>query len=255
MKKRRIQIMRVALLAAGMLMTHPLIAEDLVISSFENGYVSWTNIDSNLYYTVEYRPNLCDTNLTWNGSHRVTRDIKTTNRVITVPVGCFYRVVSSLEPQHINIIPRTGQTNSVQAGDDGSYQRGAEWPSSRFSIQSDTNCVMDNLTGLVWARNANLAALPWSDAISFCENLTYGGCNDWRLPNRSELDSLVDAGRTRPALPAGHPFEDVQNDIYWTSTTYVMNTDYAWTMHAYYGDLSRSSKTWGCQVWPVRGGR
>jgi hypothetical protein len=62
----------------------------------------------------------------------------------------------------------------------------------RFTVQVNTNTVMDNLTGLVWARNANLGGtMTWSNALAYCESLTYGGHSDWRLPNRLELHSLI----------------------------------------------------------------
>lgn len=243
-----------SILFAGLLVG----AQELTITSFRNGYVSWVNIDSNLYYTVEYKPNLSETNPAWDGSHRVSQDVKSTNAIITVPVGCFYRVVGSTNPLHYSVaVPKTGQTNSVQTGDDGTYQKGVVWPNPRFTIQADTNCVLDNLTGLIWARSANPAgsSMPWSNAIAFCEDLTYGDQSDWRLPNRNELNSLIDANRSRPALPADHPFAGVTNGLYWSGTSYANNSNYAWGMHMFYGNIAEYSKTWGLNVWPVRGGQ
>jgi len=48
----------------------------------------------------------------------------------------------------------------------GTNQLGVAWPNPQFTVQSTNtigqpddriNCVLDNLTGLMWARNANLA--------------------------------------------------------------------------------------------------
>jgi hypothetical protein len=44
-------------------------------------------------------------------------------------------------------------------GQDGDIQSGLPWPSPRFvdnSIGSTNQTVTDNLTGLIWAKNANL---------------------------------------------------------------------------------------------------
>jgi hypothetical protein len=65
------------------------------------------------------------------------------------------------------------------------------WPSPRFTAQTVT--VTDNLTGLMWTKNANLAGTKnWSDALTYCNSLDHGGYTDWRLPNIRELHSLID---------------------------------------------------------------
>lgn len=156
-------------------------------------------------------------------------------------------------------VPKTGQTTSYVANDDGGYQKGAPLPNPRFTVGASgdaTNCVTDNLTGLVWARNANIAGtMNWANAITYCEGLNYGGQTDWRLPNRKELDSLTDLARINPALTTGHPFTGVQSDYYWSSSTYVALTSYAWDVTLADGDVSNSAKTSVDYVWPVRGGQ
>ena len=57
-----------------------------------------------------------------------------------------------------------------------------------------------------------------------------GGSGAWRLPNIRELESLVDTDAHSPALPPGHPFGDVA-DGYWSSTTSVFEPRYAWTIY------------------------
>lgn len=161
-------------------------------------------------------------------------------------------------------VPKTGQTTSYQTGDDGTYQNGAAWPNPRFTVQANTNCVLDNLTGLMWARKANLYANTWSNAIVYCEGLTYGGYSDWRLPNIEELHSIIAWKYFFPALcnTAGtgqwvenDPFTGVQSFKYWSGTTYVDNTAYAWYVNLSDGTVViDNDKTIACWVWPVRGG-
>jgi len=154
-------------------------------------------------------------------------------------------------------VPKTGQTTSYAAWDDGVYQKGVAFPLPRFTIQSDTNCILDNMTGLIWARNANLGgSMSWSAAIAYCEALNYGGQTDWRLPNRNELNSLIDSSNYSPALPLGHPFVGVQNYHYWSGTSYVGNTGDAWCVGigtGYVFNYSKPTNTY--YVWPVRGGQ
>ena len=51
-------------------------------------------------------------------------------------------------------VPKTGQTTSSATGDDGDLEKGVTWPSPRFTNNSN-GTVTDNLTGLIWLRNAN----------------------------------------------------------------------------------------------------
>ncbi len=157
-------------------------------------------------------------------------------------------------------IPRTGQTASYRAGDDGNLQIGVASPTPRFSDHSN-GTVTDHRTGLMWSKNANMpgGTRNWSDAIDYCATLNAGegtyGYTDWRLPNRLEMESLLDFGRFSPALPAGHPFSNVQTEYYWTSTTRADGTQYAWMVIVSYGHVNGGLKSDPYRVWPVRGGQ
>jgi len=163
--------------------------------------------------------------------------------------------------------PKSGQTTSYRTDDDGALEIGVAWPNPRFTVQADTNCVLDNLTGLIWARNANqFGATTWTNAVTSCNNLDYGGTNDWRLPNIRELLSLIAFQYFNPAIcntagagqwTADNPFTGVVNGYYWTSTTYKGNTDHALYVSIGRGDISNDDKIGApaFYVWPVRGGR
>ena len=51
-------------------------------------------------------------------------------------------------------VPKTGQTTSYTTGDDGDLEMGVPWPSPRFTDKGD-GTVTDNLTGLIWLKDAN----------------------------------------------------------------------------------------------------
>jgi hypothetical protein len=92
-------------------------------------------------------------------------------------------------------LPKTGQTtcwdkNGTQipcagTGQDGDLQMGVPWPSPRFH-DNGNGTVTDNLTGLMWTKNANLpgSTMTWYQAVDYCNSLTQGGYTDWRLPNK-----------------------------------------------------------------------
>lgn len=148
-------------------------------------------------------------------------------------------------------LPKTGQVVSYGARDDGALQIGITWPSPRFTVSTDGLCVLDNLTQLMWTKDASLKS-PGDDfdydeglIMAYCSNLDYAGYADWRLPNNLEMCSLRDFGQYNPALPAGHPFINVQNGDYYTST-YITGYPGA-ILTVSFG----SEAIYG--LWPVRG--
>lgn len=161
-------------------------------------------------------------------------------------------------------MPKTGQTNSYATLDDGGLKVGVAWPNPRFSVvgavgTAETNQIRDNLTGLIWARDANMFGVTnWGAAVTNCNSLTtYGGTNDWRLPNCQELRNLIDASKSNPALPTDYllVFSGVKSLYYWSSTTYAGNALYAWSVGLLSGDVSGLTKVTAYYVWPVRGGQ
>ncbi len=166
-------------------------------------------------------------------------------------------LAGTLRTNGVALAPKAEQTTSYQTGDDGTFQKGVERPNPRFTIQADTNCVLDNMTGLIWARNANLGGtMTWPDAIVYCTNLNYGGQTDWRVPNRRELSSLIDASEHHPALPTNHPFTGVKNDYYWTDAgIWGGGKGNALVVYMYNGYVDCYNKEKDNYVWPMRGGR
>ena len=162
-------------------------------------------------------------------------------------------------------VARTGQATSYSAtgGEDGDLQKGVAWPSPRFT-DNGNGSVTDNLSGLIWLKNANCFSIrTWEQALANANALANGQCSltdgstagQWRLPNVKELQSLINFGTYNPALPSGHPFSGVQSNYYWSSTTDAYNTSGAWLVYLYYGYVNAYYKTNSYYVWPVRGGQ
>ena len=181
-------------------------------------------------------------------------------------------------------VPKSGQVALNIAGDDGDKQKGVPLPSPRFTAHSN-GTVTDNLTGLVWLKDANCfetvglinkadpGTLSWADALTWSNQLAHGFCHlsdgsvagDWRLPNKRELFSLVNYAYFSPALSdtlgtakwtEGNPFSNVKSESYWSSTTYY-NSDaaLAWGVDLDSGNMLTYSKVNTKYVWPVRGGQ
>jgi len=155
----------------------------------------------------------------------------------------------------------TGQTNSWQVGDDGYYRAGRN-PVPRFTVGAHpaTNTVVDNLTGLMWARVASPNSEPWSNSMEYCEALldpSYGPYTDWRMPNIREMESLLDysgfkSSPTPPGLPPGHPFDLLNQPWFWTSTP--LSPASVWFIDVNNRNRRITDVTGQMRVLPVRGG-
>ena len=163
-------------------------------------------------------------------------------------------------------------------GQDGNQKKGAKWaPQSRFTDNED-GTVTDNLTGLIWLKNANcFERKTWDQALESAKNLgdnhpnNVNDCGlsdgsqsgDWRLPNIKELQSLISYGErvttenssSKVALPSEHPFTSVQSHRYWSSSTKSDRPTRAWNVYLSNGIVFRNGKTGVNYVWPVRGGQ
>jgi len=129
-------------------------------------------------------------------------------------------------------LPRTGQTKCwdtagveipcAGTGQDGDIQAGVAWPDPRFTDHGN-GTVTDNLTGLMWTKDANLPKgyMNWYNAVDFCNNLNLGGYSDWHLPNVNELESLINADEKNSTWLNAQGFANVQDYYYWTSTSEV----------------------------------
>ena len=185
-------------------------------------------------------------------------------------------------------VEKTWQWISHSPGDDGDLEHGEMWPNPRFTDNGD-GTVTDNLTGLMWLKDANCMAtsypefdndgvagdgeVTWQHSLDFVAGIndgsyTYCGGNqpytDWRLPNIKELLSLIHYGFYDPALPCtagpcqwqeGDPFINVppSSSPYWSSTSRTEFTSGALLVYMINGNTTSSDKSFSNYVWPVRG--
>lgn len=135
----------------------------------------------------------------------------------------------------------------------------------RFTLSKLT--VLDKETRLMWARDANIAArkMKWDDAYEFIEKINrsgYAGYRDWRLPDKTELLTLLDYAKSQrytgnlqePLVRIGFTYV---LDWYWSSTTGPAwdGTDGAWAVNMGSGHVGAHSKADGNNAWPVRTGQ
>ena len=97
--------------------------------------------------------------------------------------------------------------------------RGEELPEGEFEV-SEINgnaVVTDSTTGLMWQQVPGKATV-WKQALYYCEHLVYAGYSDWRLPNRSEILSLINYDKAYPA--SDFPGIYSSSDVYSSTTTF-----------------------------------
>jgi hypothetical protein len=116
-------------------------------------------------------------------------------------------------------------------GQDGFLRVGC--PSEGRFIDNSDGTVSDLCTGLMWQQATadtngdgqinQQDELPQCGAMQYCENLSFGGYNDWRLPNVRELESMVDYGRHNPST---NPVFGAVPAAYWSSTSATFDPGY-----------------------------
>jgi alpha-tubulin suppressor-like RCC1 family protein len=139
-------------------------------------------------------------------------------------------------------------------------KKSAEEEHLRFTDNGD-GTILDTHTDILWPKEAYLGKLPlsWQAAQQFVQEMNNGerpnmGYTDWRLPSINELETLVDEGKFYPALPDFHPFENVRNHFYWSSSRGVDIFAYIWILDMASGEkvIDYVSACNYRHVWPVR---
>ncbi len=116
-------------------------------------------------------------------------------------------------------LPDTGQTDCYWGGntsacsyitpEDGYYTIN---PPS-YTVTGSAS-VTDNNTGLLWQQQNDNKTRTWSDALSYCLDLSLDGFTDWRLPTYYELMTIADYGQSNPAIDSTI-FPNTQAAYYW----------------------------------------
>ncbi len=124
------------------------------------------------------------------------------------------------------------------------------------------SCVKDNITGLIWEVKTDDGGLrdrdhsyTWYNSDSNtnggnagtenggtcvdtvnCDTEKYVvrvnevglcGYNDWRMPNKEQLRSIVNYATNNPAIDASY-FPNTRSSNYWTASPYAISNGYAW---------------------------
>jgi len=112
--------------------------------------------------------------------------------------------------------------------------------------------VVDRVTHLMWQRTLDAASYGWDDANLTCRCLTLAGHDDWRLPTRIEMVSIVDFTRADPAIDPS-AFPGTPPDYFWTSTVLAGSAATAWYLFFLDGNTHSGGEDSAYRVRCVRG--
>ena len=132
-------------------------------------------------------------------------------------------------------------------------------------IDKGNGTVTDQKTSLVWQKcglgrnndascsdDAGVADTEiWSAALSYCNGLGLAS-KTWRLPNVNELKSIVDETKSNPAIDTTY-FPATVAHFYWSASTLVADTAYAWGVDFPDGLMYTTTKTTNLYVRCVTG--
>lgn len=186
------------------------------------------------------------------------------NKILSLAALFVFTLTISAFAQGLIDLPKTGQSISYVKGDDGDLQIGVDWPTLRF-IDNRDETITDSLTGLMWAKNANLIgrSTTYQEALNYASGMNAGayqnfGYTDWRMPNIVEIESLINAGESNNAIWLNSqgftnvPVESWFSNFYWSSSGGGNYTKVIWF---YDGEIIGTLKNYSGFLWPVRSGQ
>ena len=126
-------------------------------------------------------------------------------------------------------------------------------PDTSYTLNGNGTAT-DKTTGLMWMRcslgqkwdgstcSETATSASWADSLKAAADFEFAGYADWRLPNKNELESIVESSCFSPAINAG-VFPATPPDYFWSSSPYAAVSHAAWSVDFGYGTVIASIKS------------
>jgi hypothetical protein len=116
------------------------------------------------------------------------------------------------------------------------------------SYDHDGDLVLDEVTGLSWQRSVDrgpgeMGGFIWEEAQDHCDELVQDGHDDFRLPTRLELVTLVDFTMLDPAIDA-EAFPETTSEAYWTASPVATDPEQAFYVNFFFGYTSTNFRVY-----------
>lgn len=118
-------------------------------------------------------------------------------------------------------------------------------------IDNGDGTVTDTETGLMWQQKTSENEYIWEDAITYCDQLSLSGYDDWYLPTKAELLSLTNKIMQDPSIESTY-FPNTPEVGVWSSTTDTTFKGNAWHIYFDYRRGVSVSKSYDFYVRAVR---
>ena len=120
-------------------------------------------------------------------------------------------------------LPDTGVKNSYTTtpGEDNDFNINVP-----FFINHGNGTTTDTVTGLMW-QIGDGGEMTVENAAIYCDTLTLGGYNDWRLPNVYEAYSILNHQNNNPAMDVT-VFAKTGAEYWWTSQKQANDATKVW---------------------------
>lgn len=202
------------------------------IALSEGASVSWAGAASNGGRILDY--------VVTSAPHGVTAAVATSPAVLAgLTAGTSYTFTVRARSE-VGDGPESAASNAITP------YANRDWP--RWPLHADkpdpqaftttTDVVADGVTGLIWQRTPPTGSYIWVTASSYCSGLVLGGFEDWRLPRRVELQSIIDYTRMDPAIDTTVFRGDA--GLYWTATLSSDSANDPWVGNTLRGRFTRS---------------
>lgn len=154
----------------------------------------------------------------------------------------------------------------------------ASTPTAQFTLHANGTAT-ETAKGLMWMRcslgqtwdgstcTGTTTTYTWQQALQVAQDINSGASNadndnaagfagytDWRLPNKNELESIVEQRCWSPAINAAI-FPGTPSNWFWSSSPDANTTIRAWNVNFDIGTVSRNTKNNNNQVRLVRAGQ